>query len=93
MKNLFIYLVIVGIMFQAGCAMVQTEHTESTIPFGSSVKLAVSQQTLNPEAGGTAPVMGLDGRYAASVANKHYEGPKTKSEKGQSVSEIIIGAK
>lgn len=92
MQNFFIYLAILLIMLQAGCSPLIT-HEESTLPFGSSVKLAVSQQILNPEAGTDAPVIGLDGRYAAEVAKKYQEGPKTKPESGQSVSETIINSK
>lgn len=93
MQNLLIYITIIGIMFQAGCSIVQVQHEESSIPFGSSVKLAISQQTLNPEAGGDAPVVGLDGRYAAKVAGAYQEGPKTEAKEGQSVSETIIETK
>lgn len=92
MQNMFVYFALTAIMLQAGCGLTQIQHEESTIPFGSSVRLAVKQQTLNPEAGGDAPVVGLDGRYASKVAEKYHEGPKTKSEDGQSISEIIIDA-
>jgi len=93
MRNIFIYIAMGIIALQAGCSVVQIEHEESSIPCGSSVKLAVQQQTLNPEAGSDAPVVGLDGRYAAKVAEKYNEGPRTESQDGQSVSEIVIGAK
>ncbi len=90
MRNTFIYIAMALIMAQAGCSGPLIQHDESTRAFGESARLAVRQQTLNPEAGTDAPVVGLDGRYAASVAEKYNEGPKTKSDKGQSVSELII---
>jgi len=92
MQNLSIYAAIICIMLQAGCA-VMIDHEESTVPFGSSTRLAIRQQTLNPEADSDAPVVGLDGRYAAKVAEKYNEGPRTDPKDGQSVSEIVIGAK
>ncbi|QGY38850.1 hypothetical protein GM415_01410 [Pseudodesulfovibrio cashew] len=91
MRNMLITLIIIGIAALAGCSIVQVQHEESTVAHGSSVKLAVQQQIYNPEAGGDAPVVGLDGRYAATVGDKYHEGPQTKPESGQSVSEIIIG--
>ena len=93
MKKAAMFIIVIGFLSQAGCSLVQVQHEESTVPFGSSVKLAIRQQTLNPEAGGDAPVVGLDGRYAATVADTYYEGPKTEAGTGQSVSEIIIGTK
>lgn len=92
MNNLSVYVVMGLIIAQAGCSpMIQ--HEESTRPFGSSVHLAIRQQIVNPEAGSDAPVVGLDGRYAASVAGTYQEGPKTKAEDGQSISEDIVKAK
>lgn len=92
MKNYIIYTAILGILLLSGCsAMVQ--HDESTLPFGSSARLAISQQIYNPEAGGDAPVVGLDGRYAETVHKKYLEGPVTEAQDGMSVSEIIIGGK
>lgn len=93
MRNVLIYTGLVWIMLSAGCSMTQIEHEESTIPFGSSARLAVRQQILNPEAASDAPVVGLDGRYAAKIAEKHLEGPKTNPDAGQSVSEAIIQVK
>lgn len=81
--------VALGLMLP-GCSMTQVEHHESTLPFGSSARLAKRQQILNPEAASDAPVVGLDGRYAATIAEKHYAGPKTNPDDGQSVSEAII---
>jgi hypothetical protein len=91
MKNLIVYTAILGIMLQAGCSVLQVQHEESTVPFGSSTKLAISQQILNPEAGGNAPVVGLDGRYAETISNKYNEGPKNKTSGAKDKS--IIKAK
>lgn len=93
MQNFIVYIALIMIMLTSGCGMVQTEHEESTIAFGSSVNYAIRQQTLNPEANNDAPVTGLDGRYAAAIATKYQEGPKTDAKDGQSVSEVIIGAR
>ncbi len=90
MGNLIVYLAVFAIMFQMGCSPM-ISHEESTAPFGSSARLALSQQIYNPEAGTDAPVVGIDGRYAAKVGTTYQEGPKTESKTGQSVSEIIIG--
>jgi uncharacterized protein YceK len=79
MQNFLIYLAIVGIMLQAGCSAISPK--ESTPPFGSSVRMAVASQTANPEAGSDAPVVGLDGKYAASAAEKYQAGPKEKSDR------------
>lgn len=81
MQNILVYIFILGIMLQAGCGtMFKAEET--TPPFGSSVKMAVSMQTYNPEAGTDAPVVGLDAKYGAKVAEKYHEGPKKKKERG-----------
>lgn len=93
MQNIIVYIALILIMATSGCGIVQTEHEESTVAFGSSVRYAVRQQTLNPEAANDAPVTGLDGRYAAAIAKKYQEGPKTDAKDGQSVSEVIIEAR
>nr|WP_287412436.1 hypothetical protein [Pseudodesulfovibrio sp.] len=80
MQNFMIYLAIVGIMLQAGCGSMY-EVDSTTPPFGSSVRMAVKSQTANPEAGSDAPVVGLDGKYAAKVAEKYQSGPKEKKER------------
>ena len=80
MQNLLIYLAMVGIMLQAGCGTM-FEAEETTPSFGSSVTMAIRSQTANPEAGTDAPVVGLDGRYAAKVAEKYQSGPVEKTER------------
>jgi hypothetical protein len=92
MGNFVVYLAVIVIMLQMGCSPL-IQHEESTIPFGSAVRQAVNQQILNPDAGNDAPVVGLDGRYAAKVGAKYNEGPSTKPDQGQSVSELIISGK
>lgn len=89
MRNVLVYIAVIGIMVQMGCSPL-TRHEESTAPFGSAVRQALNQQILNPGAGSDAPVVGLDGRYAATVGTTYQEGPKTEAGEGQSVSEIII---
>lgn len=76
MQNILIYLGIVLIMLQAGC--VNSYQTESSSPeFGSSVRMAVRNQIAFPEAGGDAPVTGMDGRKSSGSADQylggHYE--------------------
>jgi uncharacterized protein YceK len=74
MQNILIYIALLGIMLQAGCGtMFQNES--GTPPFGSSVRMAVAGQTVNPEAGGDTPVVGLDGRYADAVMERYQAGP------------------
>lgn len=79
MQNLMIYLALVGIMFQAGCVTVVNQE-ETTPPFGSSVRMAVENQTVNPDAGGDEPVVGMEGKKAARVL-KGYRGGATDSGK------------
>lgn len=90
MNNIFVYLGMFLIVLQAGCSPL-IQHEESTRPFGQSARMALHQQILNPEAGTDAPVTGLDGRYASSVAEKYQAGPVTESKDGMSISEIVIG--
>ena len=90
MKNIIVYAAIVGIMLQAGCGNLIT-HEETTPPFGSSARLAVSQQIADPTPPTDAPVAYKDGRYAAAVAEKYQEGPQTDPAEGMSISEIVIG--
>lgn len=42
--------------------------------FGDSVRMAVAQQTLNPDASrNTDPVLGIDGRAANEAINRYHE--------------------
>ncbi len=79
MQNFIIYIAIIGIMFQAGCGKT-FEAEETTPPFGSSVRMGIVSQTANPEAGTDAPVVGLDGKYAAKVLEKYQDGPRERTE-------------
>jgi hypothetical protein len=92
MQNFLIYLAMVAIMLQAGgCTSflpeslnMSTETVETTPPFGSSVRMAVKSQTAFPEAGqDDAPVVGLDGRYAAKAAENYNNGPRDKTERNR----------
>jgi|GEM_PF-2016701 len=82
MQNILIYLALVCIMLQAGgCGVLPTPPGESRTPaFGSSVNTALAEQTANPEAGGDAPVVGLNGRYGAAAAAKYEQGPREKQD-------------
>ncbi|NDV20698.1 hypothetical protein GO013_14900 [Pseudodesulfovibrio sp. JC047] len=80
MQNLLIYLGMIGIMLQAGCGIMNNVDT-SAPRFGSSVRMALESQRANPEAGSSAPVVGLDGRYAAKAAEKYQAGPKEKKDR------------
>lgn len=90
MQNFLIYIAMFIIMLQAGCGTMNTAN-ETTPPFGSSVRMAVQSQIANPEAGQSdAPVVGIDGRYAAKVAEKYQSGPREKEEaKGQSLFGVV----
>ena len=90
MQNLFVYAALVAIMLQAGCGAI-IEREPTTPPFGSSVRLAVSQQIYDTTPPSDAPVAFKDGRYAAVVAKKYQEGPQSKPDDGMSISEIVIG--
>ncbi len=62
----------------AGCApLVQEQHLPAQ---GFSVRQAIALQTLNPDAGGTAPVLGLDGRYAQQTIINYQEMPLPAKE-------------
>lgn len=42
--------------------------------FGDSVRMAIAQQTLNPDASrNTDPVLGIDGRAASESMNRYHE--------------------
>ena len=92
MQNILIYLAMVFIMLQAGGCNTILHHAEhsNTPAFGSSVRLAVSEQIANPEAGSDAPVVGIDGKYAAAAAAKYQKGPRKKEEaQGSSIFGIV----
>ncbi|GAB7024486.1 hypothetical protein [Salidesulfovibrio brasiliensis] len=74
-----------------GCGGMQVEHTESTIPFGSSVSHAVEAQKLNPMPAGTDPVTGADGEYALKVLENYQKGPEPSSKDSQSLFQKTLG--
>lgn len=83
MRNILIYIGMIGIMLQAGCGAMY-EPESSTPAFGSSVYGIVANQTADPSAGQSdAPVVGLDGRYAAKVAENYNKGPRDKTERNR----------
>jgi len=80
MQNIMIYLGIIAVMFMTGCGTVY-EGKQSSAPFGSSVRMAIASQTANPEAGSDAPVVGIDGKYAAAAAAKYQAGPIERKDR------------
>lgn len=99
MRNILIYIAMVFIMLQAGgCGIVpfipEPPGESHTPAYRSSVELAVSEQTANPEAGGDAPVVGIDGKYAAAATAKYQKGPREKKEsQAGSIFGIVDGGK
>lgn len=81
MRNMLIYIALVGIMLQAGCGNM-FDGRRTSPEFGSSVRMAVAGQTVNPEAGGDAPVVGLDGQYASVLADRYQAGPAESDDSG-----------
>ncbi len=88
-------LTILAIFLAAsGCSIAQVDHEESTPAFGSSVRMAVQNQILNPLPAGTEPVRGADGKYTQAVVEKYQKGPKPDAKrKDTSVVDIILGGK
>lgn len=80
MKKIQISFVIMGALLLSGCGSLY-EGTPSTPEFGSSVRMAIASQTVNPEAGTDAPIVGIDGRYAAAAAENYQSGPKDRKER------------
>ncbi len=77
--SVFIGLIIVVVMFLTGCtyrdANMETWKGDNRLKedYGNSQRLAISNQTLNPEAGkDLKPVYGFDGRAAETVVEKQY---------------------
>ncbi|MBU1247479.1 MAG: hypothetical protein KKB70_02175 [Proteobacteria bacterium] len=62
------------IPFLTGCGTPLIQEQAVPAP-GYSVRQAVAMQTLNPEAGGTEPVVGLDGKYAQQTMINYQEMP------------------
>ena len=52
----------------AGCVQTTPEWDSR---FGQSVRLAQQQQTLNPQAGGDAPVNGIDGATGRETVTRY----------------------
>jgi hypothetical protein len=63
----FIFTLVLPLLL-AGCVQT-TPQWESQ--FGASVKLAQQQQTLNPNAGGDAPVNGIEGITARETVTRY----------------------
>ncbi len=77
--SVFIGLIIVAVIFLTGCTYrdANTEWLKGDYrlkeDYGNSQRLAISNQTLNPEAGkDLKPVYGFDGRAAEIVMEEQY---------------------
>ena len=77
--SVFIGLIIVVVMFLTGCtyrdANMEAWKGDNRLKadYGNSQRLAISNQTLNPEAGkDLKPVYGFDGRAAEKVVEGQY---------------------
>jgi hypothetical protein len=77
--SVFIGLIIVVVMFLTGCtyrdANFETWKGDHRLKedYGNSQRLAIANQTLNPEAGkDLKPVYGFNGRAAEMVMEEHY---------------------
>ncbi len=76
MNRILLATIIIPLL--AGCtSLVQEQHLP---PQGFSVRQAIAMQTLNPDAGGTAPMIGLDGRYAQQAMTNYQEMPLPSKE-------------
>lgn len=96
MQNFLIYLAMIFIMLQAGgcIATVDPVQYSNTPEFGSSVRTAAAEQIANPEAGDDAPVVGIDGKYAAAAVAKYQKGPREKEEaQAGSIFGVVEGGK
>jgi hypothetical protein len=77
--SVFIGLIIVVVMFLTGCtyrdANMEAWKGDNRLKedYGNSQRLAIANQTLNPEAGkDLKPVYGFNGRAAENVMEKQY---------------------
>lgn len=89
-----VLLSVTMIFLASGCQAIQVEHFESTVPYGSSVQMAVQNQILNPMPAGTEPVRGMDGRYAQSIIEKYQKGPTAEPQQSsnkESLVDVIVG--
>lgn len=95
MQNILIYLAMIFIMLQAGGCTTVLHHAEysKTPAFGTSVRAAVAEQVANPDAGTDAPVVGIDGKYAAAAMDKYQKGPKEKKERAKGSMFGVVGGK
>lgn len=74
----------------AGCAAQEPQR-----PMGQSVRRAVQAQILNPDAGGTEPVAGLDGLAGQKVLQGYRDGFSAEKKEGgaESVAALLGGEK
>ncbi len=85
MKRYFLMtpLLLLTLVMASGCVKNNEE------PMGIAVRQAIAAQTLNPDAGGVEPVLGMDGRTAIRVAES-YESSFGGEEKGSGIMEQML---
>ena len=102
--SVFIGLIIVAVMFLTGCTYrdANTEWWKGDYrlkkDYGNSQRLAISNQTLNPEAGkDLKPVYGFDGRAAEIVMEEQYikrfEKPAVETGSSSTTTDVMTGGK
>ncbi|MEW5773581.1 MAG: hypothetical protein AB1916_08670 [Thermodesulfobacteriota bacterium] len=69
----------------AGCAAQEPQR-----PMGQSVRRAVQAQILNPDAGGTEPVAGLDGQAGRQVLQGYRDGFGAEKKEGGAESFAVL---
>lgn len=87
MRKTIAYAALLG--FLVGAAGCGTRGMTEGKYQGDSVLLAIEQQKLNPQAGGTDPVSGMDGNYVESVVKTHKRGPDGNSGGGKKKPSIL----
>lgn len=88
-RGMFSRLLLIPVLacLLAGCA-----EREQPRPMGQSVRRAVQAQILDPEAGGTEPVAGLDGAAGQAVLNGYRESfTPEKKEGGTDLFSTLLG--
>ena len=75
-------------LFCTGC--VQVQHDPSSVAYGTSVRTAISNQTLNHQPPTDAPVNEMNGVYAQKVMENYHKGPAKKND-ASSIFNLILG--
>lgn len=96
MRRFILMSILTLFLATQGCSPAQVQHRESTPAFGSSVRMAMENQILNPMPAGTEPVRGMDGKYAQKVIEKYQKGPTAEPQQSsskESLVDIVVGGK